>query len=99
MLAMVWMLAVMTRHADGAGIAVGAGHSAHVTPPVPPDPSTVVGGTVLAVALAAGGALFLVDVVRYRRDHGSLGRTGADLLAGALMSLGMAAACGLVLAG
>lgn len=101
MLAMVWMLAVMTQHAGG----VGAGHPGHGAPgghaggAVPLDPSTLVGGGVLVAALAAGGVLFLLDLVRYRRSHGALGRTGADLLAGGLMSLGMAAACGLVLVG
>lgn len=99
MLAMVWMLAVMTRHADGVGGTAGAAHSAHAAAPVPPDVTTVAGGSVLLAALAAGGVLFLVDLVRYRRRHDALGRTGADLLAGALMSLGMAAACGLVLVG
>ncbi|MFE7507843.1 DUF5134 domain-containing protein [Promicromonospora sp. NPDC057488] len=102
MLAMVWMLAVMTRHADGVGagaarVAAGAGHSAHAAAAVSSDPQTVVGGAVLVVALAAGGVLYLLDLVRYRRERGALGRTGADLLAGGLMSLGMAAACGVML--
>ena len=103
MLAMVWMLAVMTRHADFAG--AGPGHRGHGGPGVavggagPPDVTTVVGGAVLLAALAVGGALFLLDLVRYRRERGVLGRTGTDLLAGVLMSLGMAAACGLALAG
>lgn len=98
MLAMVWMLAVMTRHAGGAG-AGHPGHSTHVAASVPLDSPTVVSGVVLVAALAAGGVLFLADLVRYRRERGTVGRTGADLLAGALMSLGMAAACGLVLVG
>ncbi len=98
MLAMVWMLAVMTRHADGAG-AGHPGHSTHAAVSVPLDSLTVVSGAVLVAALAAGGVLFLADLVRYRQERGTVGRTGADLLAGALMSLGMAAACGLVLVG
>ncbi|WP_051433072.1 DUF5134 domain-containing protein [Promicromonospora kroppenstedtii] len=99
MIAMVWMLAVMVRHTGGIGTAAGAAHSAHAAAPAPPDPFTLVGGAALVVALAAGGLLFLVDLVRYRREHDALGRTGTDLLAGALMSLGMAATCGLMLVG
>lgn len=98
MLAMVWMLAVMTRHIHDVG-AGHPGHSTHVAVPVPLDSLAVAGGAVLVAALAAGGVLFLVDLLRYRRERGTGGRTGADLLAGALMSLGMAAACGLVLVG
>lgn len=97
MLAMVWALAVMAgTAAPGAG-----GHGAgHVAAAVPLDASILIAGVVLAVVLVAGGALFLADLVRHLRCCGSLrDDTGSDLLAGALMSFGTAAMCGLMLTG
>ncbi|MGW2094330.1 DUF5134 domain-containing protein [Promicromonospora sukumoe] len=84
--------------AGGQEVAVhGAGH---VVAAVPLDASILIGGVVLAVVLVAGGALFLADLVRHLRCCGSLrDGTGSDLLAGALMSFGTAAMCGLMLTG
>ncbi|MFD7023365.1 DUF5134 domain-containing protein [Promicromonospora sukumoe] len=102
MLAMVWALAVMTGpggHGAG-GHEVGAHGAGQVAALVPLDTSILIAGVVLAVVLVAGGVLFVADLVRHLRCCGSLrDGTGSDLLAGALMSFGTAAMCGLMLTG
>lgn len=97
MLAMVWALAVMTRHGGHAAAHVAE----HAAAAVPLDAPTAAAGAVLAVLLVVGGALFLVAAVRHARggDRVGLDRAGLDLLTGGLMSLGTAAMCGLMLAG
>ncbi|MFD6444616.1 DUF5134 domain-containing protein [Promicromonospora sp. NPDC060204] len=86
MLAMVWALAVMTRHRGH-----GAGHLAEHAPPapapapaVPLDAPTAVFGAVLVVLLVVGGVLFLVTAARHVRaggpagDRARLDRAGLD---------------------
>ncbi|MFI8524801.1 DUF5134 domain-containing protein [Promicromonospora sukumoe] len=87
--------------APGAGgHGAGAHGAGHVATLVPLDTTVLIAGVVLAVVLVAGGALFLADLVRHLRCCGSLrDGTGSDLLAGALMSFGTAAMCGLMLIG
>ncbi|WP_285103130.1 DUF5134 domain-containing protein [Promicromonospora sp. MEB111] len=105
MLAMVWALAVMTRH-GGPAVGHAAEHAAvHGAVPAPLDALTAAGGAVLVVLLVVGGALFLVAAVRHTRsggaarDRAGLDHAGLDLMAGGLMSFGTAAMCGLMLAG
>ncbi|MFD6138762.1 DUF5134 domain-containing protein [Promicromonospora sp. NPDC060271] len=61
---------------------------------------STVSGALLLAALAVGGTVFLVGLLRHLRGGGSVrGRAGSDLLASSAMSFGMAAMCWLMLAG
>lgn len=95
MLAMVWAVAVMSRTHS-----VGAQHIGHGAGRAQLGAWATVAGAVLAAALVAGGALFLVYLARHLRERGSvLDRTGTDYLASALASFGTVAMCGLMLVG
>ncbi|MFD7311890.1 DUF5134 domain-containing protein [Promicromonospora sp. NPDC059942] len=84
MLAMVWALAVMTRHRGHAAGHLAEHAAAPPAPTMPLDAPTAVSGTVLVVLLVVGGVLFLVTAVRHARagalagDRADLDRAGLD---------------------
>lgn len=94
MLAMVWAVTAMS---SAPGNAHGVDHTVRHAEL---GTGATVGGVVLLAILMSGGALFLVYFVRDRRGRGMVWwGESADDLAHALMSLGMAAMCGLMLTG
>jgi hypothetical protein len=109
MLAMVWAVAVMHPEltasrtlATGHGTGHGAGsahHTDHAVAHAELGSWSTVSGALLLAALAVGGTVFLVGLVRHLRGGGSVrGHAGSDLLASSAMSFGMAAMCWLMLA-
>lgn len=106
MLAMVWAVAAMSPAllSPGASQASSgpghARHDGHVADHAELGAAATVSGLLLGALLVVGGVCFLAGLVRHLRRGGSVrGRAGADLLASAVMSFGMAAMCGLMLAG
>ncbi|GAA4724886.1 hypothetical protein APR04_005667 [Promicromonospora umidemergens] len=102
MLAMVWAVAIMSLALASPAAALGpVGHQGpHAVAHAPTGLWAMVSGVLLVVTLVAGGISFLFALSRHVRVRGFVcDRVGSDLLAGAAMSLGMAAMCATMLAG
>lgn len=107
MLAMVWAVAAMSpallaRGASQASSGLGHArrHTGHAADHAELGTWATVSGWLLAALLVVGGIHFVAQLVRHLRRGGPVrGRAGADLLASAVMSFGMAAMCALMLAG
>lgn len=106
MLAMVWAVVVMHPGLTASRVLAtgrGAGHAHHpdhVVAHAQLGTWSTVSGALLLAALAVGGTVFLVALLRHLRGGGSVrGHAGSDLLASSAMSFGMAAMCWLMLAG
>lgn len=106
MLAMVWAVAAMhpgltpsrtlaTGHGTGC-----AHHTDHAVAHAQLGSWSTASGALLLAALAVGGTVFLVGLLRHLRSGGSVrGHAGSDLLASSAMSFGLATMCWLMLAG
>jgi hypothetical protein len=106
MLAMVWAVVVMHPGLTASRtLATGHGagrthHTDHAVAHAQLSGWSTVSGALLLAALAVGGTVFLIGLLRHLRGGGSVrGHAGADLLASSAMSFGMAAMCWLMLAG
>jgi hypothetical protein len=106
MLAMVWAVVVMhpgLTPSRTLATGHGAGHAHHTDHAVAHAQLggwSTVSGALLLTALAVGGTVFLVGLLRHLRGGGSVrGHAGSDLLASSAMSFGTAAMCWLMLAG
>lgn len=104
MLAMVWAVALMSPALASPAAALGpmehqGHHVDHALAHAPTGPWATGSGMLLIATLVVGGSSFLLAFSRHVRERGSVfDRPGSDLLAGAAMSLGMAAMCATMLA-
>jgi hypothetical protein len=91
MLAMVWMTVAMQPTAG----APTDHQTHHASLPI----SAALSGVMVTAALVVGGVLFTVELVECLRRRRSWGSHTGDAASGAVMSLGMAAMCWLMVTG